>query len=128
MRSALFMETKKPKKIFYGYTPDSWSIIKLTKPDNNFMLYKVVANFCGGYMYGDEWRINSGILHVKTTKHYYLITGYSGTQYKLFKNREGVRGIAAMELANKKEMAEKNKLFFINEIKISEMLAEFKDK
>lgn len=63
------------------YTPDLWVVIKI-KED----LYKVLTSDFGGYLNGDSWRINSGIRMIEEFDDYYLISGYSGSEYKCHKS------------------------------------------
>lgn len=69
------------------YTPDHWVLIKLPEDRG----YKVLGGWSGGYLYGDSWRLNSGIKSTEEHDDYYLFYGYSGSVYKCFKNREGAR-------------------------------------
>tara|TARA_R100000951_G_C2536348_1_gene147968 strand:- start:87 stop:407 length:321 start_codon:yes stop_codon:yes gene_type:complete len=59
------------------YKPDSWVIIKL--PSNYG--YKVLGGWSGGYLYGDSWRLNSGITRIEREGEYYMIHGYSSSVY-----------------------------------------------
>lgn len=67
--------------------PDNWVILKL--PDN---LYKVYATWAGGYLDGDAWKMNSGIVKVEQDDDNYYFFGYSGSCYKCNKKTYGVIG------------------------------------
>ena len=41
------------------YRPDNWVVIKLKGDDPH---YRVLAGCSGGYLDGDSWRMNSGIV------------------------------------------------------------------
>ena len=68
-------------------TPDKWSIVKIKSDDG--CIYKVFANFYGGYLSGDSWLLNSGIESYTETKDYYLFNGFSGSVYQCYKKCEG---------------------------------------
>ena len=42
------------------HMPDSWVIIKISGIEAKDF-YKVLAGWSGSYLYGDSWRMNSGI-------------------------------------------------------------------
>ena len=68
-------------------TPDKWVILKINNEIN-----KVFASWGGGYLSGDYWRVNSGIVKVEEDENYYYFYGYSGSIYKCHKNAYGVIG------------------------------------
>lgn len=72
------------------YTPDNWVIIKI-KPDNEDSFYKVLGGWSGGYLYGDSWRMNSGITKVDFDGEYYHFAGESGSVYKCHKSGNEMR-------------------------------------
>ena len=57
------------------------------------VFYKVLAGWSGGYLYGDSWRLNSGIKDFKENpeKEYVDFFGFSGSQYRCFIPYEGFR-------------------------------------
>lgn len=69
-----------------NYLPDSWVILKI-----NDELYKVLAGWSGGYLSGDSWKINSGIVKIEEHDEYYSIYGESGSIYECHKNIEHLR-------------------------------------
>ena len=71
------------------YTPDNWVILKITNKSEPF--YKVLAGWSGGYLDGDSWKMNSGIVKVTKDKDYYYFTGESGSVYKGHKESQTVR-------------------------------------
>tara|TARA_B110000503_G_scaffold129655_1_gene202101 strand:- start:191 stop:565 length:375 start_codon:yes stop_codon:yes gene_type:complete len=75
-------------------TPDKWVIIEIeqggylsSKPKP---LYKVFGSWAGGYLDGDRWKMNSGIVSVEEDDDYYYFIGYSGSCYKCHKKGYGV--------------------------------------
>ena len=71
------------------HTPDNWVILKIRLPEETF--YKVLAGWSGGYLDGDSWRMNSGIVNVTEDGNYYLFSGSSGSIYKCHKETETLR-------------------------------------
>jgi len=70
--------------------PDKWSIIKQTHEDGEIW-YRLFANFYGGYVNGDSWRINSGIDVVKEDDKSFTINGAkSNTIYMCNKKSYGI--------------------------------------
>lgn len=58
------------------YYPDNWVVLKI-----NETLYKVLAGWSGGYLYGDSWRINSGITKVEKVDDTWGFYGETGSVY-----------------------------------------------
>lgn len=72
------------------YKPNAWVIIKCKTKDET--VYKVMGGWYGGYLFGDSWRLNSGIEKVIETDDSYEFIGSSGSVYKCFKNAERMTG------------------------------------
>lgn len=70
-------------------TPDNWVILKIKNDDETF--YKVLAGWSGSYLYGDSWRMNSGIVSITEDSHSYHMQRTSGSVYRCGKNSYGVR-------------------------------------
>jgi hypothetical protein len=66
-------------------TPDYWVILKLTVEDKTY--YKVFASFVGGYLDGDRWRMNSGVVSVTESDDSYSFAGASGSVYSCRKGK-----------------------------------------
>jgi len=66
------------------YIPDNWVVLKITY-ERETPLYKVLAGWSGGYLYGDSWRMNSGITEMKQDGDYYEFYGSSGSCYRCHK-------------------------------------------
>ena len=65
------------------YTPDNWVVLHIKKPVEH---YKVLAGWGGGYLSGDHWRLNSGIVRVEKTDRGFDFYGASGTIYRCGRN------------------------------------------
>jgi len=74
------------------YTPDRWLIVKITHEQT---IYKIFASWVGGYLHGDSWRLNSGIVSVKQDGDFLLFEGSSGSVYKCHKDTYGTTGYGA---------------------------------
>lgn len=68
-------------------TPDYWQLLKITH--NGESVYKVFGTWVGGYLNGDAWRINSGIVKVIEGDGFYDLIGHSGSIYRV-SNHENV--------------------------------------
>lgn len=68
------------------YTPDNWVIVKMTRPEG--VIHKVLAGWSGGYLNGDSWRMNSGIVRTSQDGDYILFYGESGSVYKCHKDAQ----------------------------------------
>jgi len=75
------------------YTPDSWVVIKMTHNDKTF--YKVLGGWSSSYLYGDSWRLNSGIERVELEGDVYKFDGSSGSVYSCHKENYGLRASTA---------------------------------
>lgn len=76
------------------HTPDNWVVIKIKGDDPQ---YRVLAGWSGGYLNGDSWRMNSGIVkceeHTETfdingrkvVAEYFDFYGSSGSVYRCHK-------------------------------------------
>jgi hypothetical protein len=74
------------------YCPDNWVIVKIpTKRTEAGYYYKVLAGWSGSYLYGDSWRLNSGITECVREEPYFLFYGSSGSCYKCHEDRYGLR-------------------------------------
>ena len=82
------------------YTPDNWVVIKFTqqvKSGNTGygrtekVFYKVLGGWSGGYLSGDSWRLNSGIVEVQETVDSFIFIGNSGSRYICDKTQECLR-------------------------------------
>lgn len=65
-----------------NYIPDNWVVIKFKGDDPH---YRILAGWSGGYLDGDSWKINSGIIRVEEYEHYLYFYGSSGSCYQCHK-------------------------------------------
>lgn len=70
------------------YHPDYWQVYKLTTEEHG-VVFKVLAGWSGSYLHGTSWKINSGIESVVESDSHWDVTGFSGSVYRLSKEREG---------------------------------------
>lgn len=63
-----------------NYYPDKWLIIEINDRENA-PLHKVFGTWSGSYLYGDSWRMNSGIVGVHSKGGHITIAGNSGSHY-----------------------------------------------
>jgi len=68
-------------------TPERWSIVKITSEGKTY--YKVFGSWRGGYLSGDSWRMNSGIVKVEEDEESFYFLGESGSKYKCGKDLYG---------------------------------------
>lgn len=64
------------------YCPDNWVVIRLKGDDPH---YRILAGWSGGYLTGDSWRMNSGIVSCQEFSdytEYFVFKGSSGSEYR----------------------------------------------
>ena len=76
-----------------AYTPDYWTIVKITTPQDK-LIYKVFATWRGSYTMNEAWRMNSGITNVEAEGDYIKFYGNSGSVYKLVNKESEYRTTA----------------------------------
>ena len=81
------------------YTPDSWVIVKI-QSEQHGTIYKVLAGWSGSYLYGDSWKLSSGIVTLVDTGSYYDSLQDSGSVYMLYKPNERMSLILAQTLSS----------------------------
>jgi hypothetical protein len=86
------------------YNPDRWVMLKITS--GGLTTYKVLAGWGGSYLYGQSWKLNSGVTKVESEDNYYLFSGYSGSVYRCHKEAYGTTGYSAQILAGFQKDAE----------------------
>ena len=65
-----------------SYRPDNWILVKIAGTHPH---YRVFAVWRGGYINGDSWRMNSGVVGVDEDDDYYYFKGHSGSVYECHK-------------------------------------------
>ena len=68
------------------YTPDKWLIIEVGGQSPH---HRVFGSWSGGYLYGDSWRMNSGINGIHREDKTIVFTGYSGSEYAVHEEMYG---------------------------------------
>ena len=72
------------------YHPDRWLMLRFSK--DQVIFYKVFATWFGGYLGGDSWQLNSGVVFITETDDQYSFGGSSGSLYVCRKNSYGSSG------------------------------------
>lgn len=75
------------------YKPDRWQILEITNTKTGETIKKVLAGWGGGYLYGDSWRMSSGIESVTEDAENFTVKNFSGSTYVLRKTCQGRSGI-----------------------------------
>lgn len=68
------------------HRPDKWVLVKVNGDDPH---YRVFGVWFGGLLYGDSWRLNSGVTRAEEKDGYYHFYGSSGSEYICNKETEG---------------------------------------
>lgn len=72
------------------YSPDKWRIIKGQFQGEDD--YRVFGTWGGGYLTGDSWRVNSGIMTVEDDGDYWNFHGFTQSVYRCRKEAHGIAG------------------------------------
>lgn len=91
------------------YYPDRWLIVRLKK--DNQTIYKVLGGWSGGYLDGDNWRLNSGVVDIEEDRDYYLFKGFSGSVYKCHKKSYGAISVMSFIFEQEEENKDIIKVF-----------------
>ena len=83
------------------YTPDNWVVIFMNGDDPH---YRILAGWSGGYLDGDSWKMNSGIVNVGEGVDYYDFIGSSGSVYRCHKEAYCLRNNNAYIWAKLQEL------------------------
>jgi hypothetical protein len=86
--------------------PDKWVILKITHNDN--AIYKVFATWYGGYLDGDRWQLNSGIVKIEDDEKSFKFYGHSGSCYLCHKDAYGTNNYTQSILISMTEKANNN--------------------
>jgi hypothetical protein len=70
------------------YYPNNWVVIFF---DTDTPHYKILGGWSGGYLHGDSWRMNSGIVRVEKDGDNYKFYGSSGSCYSCHESSYGLR-------------------------------------
>jgi hypothetical protein len=75
------------------YFPDQWMLVKVGGTDPH---YRVFGSWSGGYLTGDSWRLNSGVVKCVESETYpgnYEFIGHSGSAYICSKGTYGITSL-----------------------------------
>ena len=70
--------------------PDNWVVLEIMT-DTKTPIYKVLAGWSGGYLSGDNWKLNSGIVKVRELAASWVFIGNSGSVYVCDKEQYKLR-------------------------------------
>jgi hypothetical protein len=70
------------------YQPDKFLVLKITNSKDETH-HRIFGTWSGGYLDGDSWRLNSGIVKVEAQGPFLLFHGSSGSLYKVHKDMYG---------------------------------------
>jgi hypothetical protein len=89
------------------YKPDRWVLLHVTGDHPDLPIYKVLGGWSGGYLDGDSWRINSGVVSVDQEEYgdVLLFHGQSGSTYRCHRRSYGLSVIMAGGLNRFSELA-----------------------
>lgn len=86
------------------YRPDKWLVVKINSKNPH---YRVFANWYGGYLGSDSWKLNSGITKATLDGFVYSFEGSSGSVYECHKDLYGTSGYGAGVLSSMIDKADK---------------------
>lgn len=73
------------------YRPDEFVIVHIGATEHDTAHYRVFGSWRGGYLDGDSWRLNSGIVSYEERDEGYIkFIGGSGSVYHVRKTSEGI--------------------------------------
>lgn len=78
--------------------PDDWVVVKITDRSNQSFHHRVFCTWRGGYVQGEVWQMNSGIIKIEEDGDLYLIHGFSGSIYAVRKNSRRLSGYGSSVL------------------------------
>lgn len=73
--------------------PNSFVILKIVYKDE--VIYKILGGWSGGYLHGDSWKLNSGIVSYNEDGDSIYFKGHSGSVYQCYKQSEQMTMIMA---------------------------------
>lgn len=72
------------------YHPDRWVVLELKYGDDTTK--KVFAGWGGSYLYGESWKLSSGITNTREFEDRFEFDNHSGSLYICRKNSYGMSG------------------------------------
>ena len=70
-----------------SYYPDGWFLVQINNREIQY--YKIFGSWAGGYLDGDAWRMNSGVVKCEYKDNRYLFYGASGSIYSCHEESYG---------------------------------------
>ncbi len=108
------------------YNPDCWVVFRVNNPDLEKPCYKVFGGWYGGYLNGDSWKINSGIVRVEKDENLFKFYGESGSVYIVHNNSYKMSGYMSGVWANMmNKIPDSDKMFEIMSEDTDWMLLEY---
>jgi hypothetical protein len=92
--------------------PEQWILLEVKSDEPH---YRVFASWAGGYITGDTWKLNSGILGVNNLGEYYDFIGYSGSVYRCHKDSYGVSKMHNKSVLDKIIKGSENTIFIVQD-------------
>lgn len=80
------------------YLPDRWVALEFKDAEKGETYYRIFAGWGGGYLDGDSWKLNSGIVRVQEDEKNWFFLGNSGSVYHCRKSGYGMSGYMASVL------------------------------
>lgn len=80
------------------HMPESWVILEILTKQST-VVYKVFGMWYGGYLHGDSWRMNSGIVKMEENDNHYSFIGFSGSTYICKKGAYRIHGYGGSVLS-----------------------------
>lgn len=65
--------------------PNAALVVRISKDEES--IHKLISGWDGGYTWGSEWRINSGITKIELVDGLYMVHGSSGSIYSFHENQ-----------------------------------------
>ena len=88
------------------YEPHFWTMVKVKNDGETF--YKIFGSWSGGYLDGDYWRLNSGIIRVESEGDKFKFFGASGSVYEVKKDAYGSTGYGYSVLSSARDSHKNN--------------------
>lgn len=108
------------------YVPDSWVIVEINSQQHG-KIQKVLAGWYGGYLYGESWKLNSGIEDVQIDGKVYNFIGHSGSVYSCYHANERLSGyLNSVYMSLEKDLKELGATIRI--VPVEEFLKDLKEK
>lgn len=94
-------------KPHFTEAPERWAVVKISSIDGSGVIYKLFGTWGGSYLYGQSWKINSGITGVTKEGKFFYFKGASGSVYRCHENAYGFFSYGASVLSNLQEVWKK---------------------